>query len=124
MATLPTGEQLPEYDDEPAVNPVTLLAWLREHASNRWAGCSSPDCRACSADGHMVADVLQALQAVGGAQLVKNATYRAMVRDGRELERLGAAVARTGHADLLALRGPVDAAIDVLNAVAAASAVE
>jgi len=98
MTTLTTGETLPEYDDpaDSAVDVAKLHAWLaseRGWYANPWMG----DPAAPKA----IADVLAALQAVGNATLVKNATYRAMRRDSADIERLNAWLANNGKAELL-----------------------
>jgi hypothetical protein len=99
VTTLPTGEKLPEYDDGPAdgVDVTKMVEWLRDrHRSGRaMASWTFND------DAATVRDVLAALQAVGDATLVKNETYRAMRRDGVDIERLTAHLANRGHADLL-----------------------
>lgn len=135
MTILPTGEQLPEYDDEPAVDPAALREWLRQKEPLRWGSDSVPDLN----DAHdlqpeqvrmlaeyesvLIADVLQALQAVGDAQLVKNPTYRAMVKDRADLERIGAALHRAGRAEEMAVFGVVGATVKWIDdAVALAQA--
>ena len=137
MTTLPTGEQLPEYDDEPTVDPATLQHWLTANLAQRWGRESVSDPRLTSEmlDGMavyertVIADVLQALQAVGDAQLVKNPTYRAMIKDRADLERIGAALIRAGHAQEMAVHGVVgttvkwiDDAVALAEATAAATA--
>lgn len=103
MSTAPTGEPLPDYDDDPGpVNPAALLAWVRRH---RPLALPTPhdlndDNQRYVNAGHLdvVRAVLQALQAVGDATLVKNATYRAMRADGAAVERLGAWLIGHDHA--------------------------
>ena len=95
MTTLPTGEKLPDYDDGPAdgVDVAKMHAWIA--ARPGWyLGDPAPDV-------NMIRTVLAALQAVGDATLVKNATYRAMRKDGADIERLTAHLANRGHAGLL-----------------------
>lgn len=97
MTTLPTGEKLPEYD-EPAddgIDMAKVQAWL---VANRgvhvdWIG----DPRTI----HVIRSVVEALQAVGDATLVRNATYRAMRRDGADVEKLNAWLANHDLAELL-----------------------
>lgn len=139
MTTLPTGEQLPEYDDDPMVNPDTLRVWLQSHSGRRWGQVSLdtgaevlgiPEDVHAAGSAHLdeyerliIADVLQALQAVGGATLVKNPTYRAMVKDRADLERIGAALIRAGRAQEMAVHGVVGAAVKWIDdAVALAEA--
>lgn len=115
MTTLPTGEQLPEYDDpgEQPIDVAKLQAWMRDRQ-----GWGAPDA--------FIRDVLTALQAVGDATLVRNATYRAMRRDGAEVERLSAWLVNHGmaHALMQADGNPVDAAITGLDAAQAYAARE
>ena len=113
MTTLPTGETLPDYDDEPAVNLDTLQAWLQQHRPHRWATCDGP----AGYDRSIISDVVTALQAVSDATLVKNATYRAMRRDGADIERLAAALVRIGaQARIVEHNGNVvDAAVEGLD---------
>lgn len=96
--TLPTGEALPQYDDERSegVDIHALCAWLSVHRAERgWSGYPI--------DFETVKDVLAALQAVGDAMVVRNATYRALVRDQRAVERLNAWLANHGLADQLVI---------------------
>jgi len=101
-------EQLPEYHDDPVVNPAVLMAWLRQQYPSFW-GPVEP-LRA-------IGQVLQALQATGDATLVKNATYRSMLRDRADLERLAAHLLNGPHAAavLEADGDPVAAAIRLLS---------
>lgn len=87
---LPAGEKLPEYDDGPAdgADLERMLQWLTEHRGWIVPGI----------DRAVIREVLAALQAVGGATLVKNETYRAMRRDGTDVERLAAYLTREGYA--------------------------
>lgn len=127
---MPGGEQLPQYDDEPSVSPGALLAWLRERRADLLPVPSGLDdvnrSKVDWAHREVVLGVLQALQAVGDATLVKNATYRAMVRDGRDIERIGAALHRIGAVgSLLEHDGDVaDTAIDGLERARAAADAE
>jgi len=106
---LPVGEKLPEYDDGPAdgIDVLKLHRWLVAH---RKSG-SSPRYNEA-----LIREVLDALQAVGDATLVKNATYRAMRRDGARVERLAAWLANHGeHTAVLDADGdPVEGAITAL----------
>lgn len=112
MTMLPTGEKLPDYDDGPAdgVDINALWAWLLQNRPNGWRNT-------IGRDGSAIRDVIAALQAAGDATLVKNATYRAMRRDGTDVERLAAYLANHGHADLLVDRdgNPVTAVIALLT---------
>ena len=120
MTTLPTGEKLPDYADGPAdgVDLHALHRWLTARAPLRWD--SNP--AAPNLEHSLIRDVLAALQAVGDATLVKNETYRAMRRDGVDIEHLTAHLANRGHADLLVLHGgnPVAAIIAVATELDAA----
>lgn len=110
MTTLPTGETLPDYDDGPAdgVDTRKLLDWL--HEQRGWG--YGP--HTCMPETH-IRDVLAALQAVSDATLVKNQTYRAMRKEGADIERLAARLANRGHAARIVEHGgPVDAAIAVI----------
>lgn len=114
MTTLPTGEKLPEYDDGPAdgVDVEALRRWLFEHRP--WAHLPGAD-RPGTGVG-LIRDVLDALQAVGDATLVKNGTYRLMRRDGADIERLTALLSRVAPLTLVEYGGnPVDAAIAALT---------
>ena len=99
MTTLPAGETLPEYDDGPAdgVDIEQMCAWLKTRRG--WDGeqVSLAGYRASQT----VRDVLAALQAAGDATLVKNATYRAMRREGGDLERIRAWWANNDPATLI-----------------------
>lgn len=108
MTVLPTGEVLPEYDDDRKPSPVDLANWLDEHRP-------LPDGRPWAPA--RVSDVIDAVQSAGNATLVKNATYRAMRRDGRDIERLAAALDRVGaNARVVEHDGNVvDAAIEGLQ---------
>ncbi len=118
---LPAGEHLPAYDDEPRVDPAALLEWLRQHhSSSGWAmplEFDEPSRLVVTGQQHtLIREVLQALQAVGDAQLVKNATYRAMARDGREVERLSAWLANNEPLAVVEHMGdPVGAAIALMS---------
>jgi len=115
---LPAGERLPEYDDEPAVEPEALRLWLVRNLPMRWD--ANPF--AHHLERSLVSDVVRALQAVADAQLVKNGTYRAMARDGRDVERLAAWLANSEPITLMEHDGnPVDAAIFLLNAARSAA---
>ena len=94
--TLPTGETLPGYDEGPAdgVDIDTVWDWLIQHRPNGWRNT-------IGRDGSTIRAVLAALQAVGDATLVKNGTYRAMRRDGADVERLGAWFANHGMSRML-----------------------
>lgn len=96
MTTLPTGEKLPDYDDGPAdgVDLHALHRWLLARSPLRWD--SNP--AALNLEHNLIRDVLAALQAVGDATLVKNETYRAMRRDGTDIEHLSAYLTREGYA--------------------------
>ncbi len=113
MTTLPTGETLPDYDDGPAdgVDLDRLNAWLVATRGGDWAISMT--------DKALIRDVVMALQAVGDATLVKNATYRAMRRDGADIERLTARLANSGHVGVLVEHdgNPVDAVLAVLTAI-------
>jgi hypothetical protein len=101
-------EQLPEYHDDPVVDPAVLMAWLRQQYPNFW-GPVEP-LRA-------IGQVLQALQAIGDATLIKNDTYRSMLRDRADLERLAAYLLNGPHAAavLEADGDPVTAAIRLIS---------
>lgn len=109
-----TGEKLPSYDDEPAVNAHTLRSWLIEHVPQRWS-----DAEGVIADGaerEIITDVIGALQVAGDATTVKNATYRALLRDRAAVERLAAGLTRLGlTAWVLEADGdPITAALQAL----------
>lgn len=112
--TLPTGETLPEYDDQhpEGVDIAALHQWVIDHRS--WPG-------GIAIEMQRIRDVLAALQAVGDATLVKNGTYRMLRRDAADIERLAARLSRAGHAALVVESGgnPVTAAITLLSAVEA-----
>lgn len=114
--TLPTGETLPQYDDQhpEGVDIAALWSWLIEHRPNGWRNT-------IGRDGSAIRDVLAALQAVGDATLVKNGTYRAMRRDGADIERLAAWLANHGLSAALVEHGgnPVNTAITALTAAQA-----
>ena len=106
MTMLPTGETLPEYDEGPADGPVDVLklhAWLTEHDEVDWSnehiGESHNRATADRADRLRIGQVLRALQAVGDATLVKNPTYRALVKQGTDIERLAAGLHKLGQAE-------------------------
>lgn len=107
--TLPTGETLPEYDDpqEQLVDIAKLQAWM-----------GGGDAAWTASEQLIIKHVIAALQAVGDATLVRNATYRAMRRDGAEVERLAAWIVNHGMTHMLmqADGNPVDAAIAGLAA--------
>jgi hypothetical protein len=110
VTTLPTGETLPDYDDQhpEGVDIDALWEWLIKERPHGWRNT-------IGRDGSAIRDVLAALQAVGDATLVKNQTYRAMRKEGADIERLTARLANRGHAELLVEHGtPVDAAIAVI----------
>lgn len=108
MPDLPAGEKLPEYDDQhpEGIDIDALHRWLV--GNRQWAG-------AVGRSPHAVRDVLAALQAVGDATLVKNATYRAMRRDGADIERLAAGLTKLGYvAEIVEHHGsPVDTALTI-----------
>lgn len=110
---LPAGETLPEYDDEhpEGVDLYALRMWLIEHGGSHWQ-------HADQGVQLRIRDVLAALQAVGDATLVKNDTYRAMRRDGVEIERLAAWLANHGFTAALVEHGgnPVSVTITALTA--------
>lgn len=122
---LPAGESLPEYDDEPNADAYAVRDFLVAKIPSRWGPESLKDgvlgSDALLALGMyertLVTDVVGALLTVADATLVKNATYRPMVRDGREIERLAAGLARLGLTDqvVTADGNPVTAALDVLR---------
>jgi hypothetical protein len=110
VTTLPSGETLPDYDDQhpEGVDIDALWGWLIKERPNGWRNT-------IGRDGSVIRDVLAALQAVGDATLVKNQTYRAMRKEGADIERLTARLANRGHAELIIEHGtPVDAAIAVI----------
>jgi len=111
---LPTGETLPEYDDpgEQLIDTAKLHDWL----GRTYATWNDGDLFGGLAGRQVIADVIGALQAVGNATLVTNATYRAMRRDGTEIERLSAWMANHGMAETIIQTdgNPVDAAIAAL----------
>lgn len=113
---MPGGEQLPQYDDEPRVDPAALTAWLARNRPRSTGPWNAAD----------VADVLLALQVAGDATLVKNSLYRAMDRDRRDIERIGATLHRIGAiGSLLEHDGNVaDTAIDGLERARAAADAE
>lgn len=106
---LPTGEQLPGYDDGPsdatAASVPRIMVWLTAHRGWKVEQFA------------IIRDILDALQAVGDAQLVKNATYRLMRRDGADVERLAAWLANNNfdRAVVEADGNPVTAAITLLK---------
>jgi hypothetical protein len=125
MSTAPTGERLPDYpDDDKAVTVQAVLDLLRRAAPLRWSdptlatsGVIRPDSPVANEryDREIIADVLAAVQTAGDAQLVKNGTLRALMRDRSEIERLAAYLANHSWArELLEADGnPVDAAIGI-----------
>lgn len=123
---MPGGEQLPQYDDEPRVDPAALLAWLREHQPNAFLPGDGDRDYVDAVRCDMIRAVLQALQAAGDATLVKNSLYRAMDRDRRDIERIGATLHRIGAiGSLLEHDGNVaDTAIDGLERARAAADAE
>lgn len=125
--TLPTGERLPGYEDEPQVDAFALRAWLVEHCPNRWGestliGKLPPDALEASAEYErvIITDVIGALLTVGRATIVKNATYRALERDRLAVETLGAGLARLGlNQQVIEADGdPVKAAVQVIDDLA------
>lgn len=117
MTTLPTGETLPDYDDGPAdgVDIDALWSWLVARRADRW-GPDAPVVIKISEEKSQIRDVLTALQAVGDATLIKNATYRAMRKDGADIEHLAARLANTGRSHLIIeCGGPVGAALAILT---------
>jgi len=139
MPTTPTGEPLPEYtDDDGHVSLAALLAFLRERVPKRWGQVSlrggeeifePPAELRDGMRGHLdmyeriiVQDVLAALSAIGDATVLKNGTYRAMVRDRADLEKLAAYLTNHGH-ELLFLEHDgraADAAIELIDDLSAA----
>ena len=140
MSSLPTGEALPDYpDDDTPASPAKLLEWLRGREPKRWGiGAAAAEDGALTGgkilgaspellsrvasnlgvyERQIIADVLNAVAAVSDAQLVKNGTYRAMVRDRTELEALSAYLANHGYArELVEAEGhAADAAIKVIT---------
>lgn len=130
---LPPGERLPEYDDDPQVDAYAIQAFLRRNAPGKWGtgslGGATPgealhtsdevgDHALAVYERELITDVIGALLAVGDATIVKNATYRAMVRDGREIERLAAGMSPLGLAGHLVRcdGNPVTAALATLEA--------
>lgn len=113
MTTLPTGEKLPDYDG-PAdgVDIDQVFAWLKTRRD--W---NDGQTALTGYQAHQtIRDVLAALQVVGDATLVKNATYRAMRKEGADIEHLSARLANTGHSDLIIENGgPVGAVIAILD---------
>lgn len=113
MTMLPTGEKLPDYDDGAAdgADIIRIRDWV-----SRYGRCRDNLIVSGDPEG-VIRDVLAALQAAGDATLVKNETYRAMRRDGADVERLAAHLANHGHADLLVDRdgNPVTAVIALLT---------
>lgn len=108
MTTLPTGETLPEYDDQhpEGVDIEALRTWL--YARRGWGHLEGADLPGTGLG--LIRDVLAALQAVGDATLVKNGTYRLMRRDGADIERLAALLSRVAPLTLVKCGGnPVDA---------------
>lgn len=105
MTTLPTGETLPEYDEGPADGPVDidkLRTWLAANRPDSVVGQYGPGREVASQQQRaVVRDVLAALQAVGDATLVKNPTYRALVRQGQDVERLAAGLHKLGHVEAI-----------------------
>jgi hypothetical protein len=118
-------EQLPEYHDEPRVDPVALLHWVRQHCRDLEGFTPGPgfltELGKLRHDREQAAErvtpVIQALQATGDATLVKNATYRSMLRDRADLERLAAHLLNGPHAAavLEADGDPVTAAIRLIS---------
>jgi len=106
-------EQLPQYDDEQTVTASAVLALVRQLAPGRWPAGAALD----QTSQQMVLDVLAALQMVGNATLVKNETYRAMRRDGQEIERLAAGLSRNGLTAFLVEHdgNPVSTALTVIE---------
>ena len=111
MTTLPAGETLPEYDDQhpEGVDLEALRRWLYEHRP--WSHLGM---RPGTGIG-LIRDVIDALQAVGDATLVKNGTYRALRRDAVDIERLAAGLTRLGYvAEIVEHHGnPVDTALTI-----------
>lgn len=126
-------DDLPQYDDEPQVDADRLQRWLVANLPTRWGERSVPDVgdahslqpeqRAMLAEyeRQIVVDVVGALLTVGDATIVKNPTYRALVRDQRQLEQLAAALTRYGFNDHVVQHdgNVVAAAVDLLAYLAA-----
>lgn len=117
MTTLPTGEKLPDYDDQQpeGVDTGALYRWLVKHRPEHW-GPDAPVVTHATEEVAQVRDVLAALQAVGDATLVKNGTYRLMRQDGTRIEQLAAWLANNGFADTLVEHNgdPAAAAVTLL----------
>jgi len=123
---LPAGESLPEYEDERHTDAHVIYAYLLKHVPDRWTKCDCEPGSGCSAgdgDLQLITDVIGALLATGDATLVKNATYRAMIRDGREIERLAAGLTKAGVVELLVANdgNPVTTALKVVAQARAAA---
>ena len=110
MTTAPstTPDDLPQYDDEPRVDAFKLREWLVTSLAARWgpeslvAGATMSDEQRGAVEAYerqLIVDVIGALQVVGDATIVKNPTYRALVRDQRQLEQLAATLTRYGFND-------------------------
>lgn len=135
---LPAGESLPEYEDERHTDAHVIQAYLRQHVPGKWGdaslgGTTPAEALHASAEvgdhalamyeRELITDVIGALLATGDATLVKNATYRAMVRDGREIERLAAGLTKAGVVELLVANdgNPVTTALEVVAQARAAA---
>jgi hypothetical protein len=122
VTTLPTGETLPDYDDGPSdgADVVAMRQWLRVHYPDQWDApkdATAPERSRFEQDrARAISLVITALKIVGDATPVKNATYRAMRKEGADIERLSARLANTGHSDLIIENGgPVGAALEILD---------
>lgn len=115
----PDGPSVEQLYDDPAdtgtgVDVGKLYTWLTEHRPG-WEGrhpLGTPKIEL-----QIVAEVLDALHAVGDATLLKNATYRALRRDVAAVERLNAWLQNHGeYAAILDKDGDaVEAAIGLLS---------
>jgi hypothetical protein len=124
VTTLPTGETLPEYDDGPSdgADVVAMRHWLRVHYPDQWDApkdATAPERSRFEQDrARAISLVITALKIVGDATPVKNATYRAMRKEGADIERLSARLANMGHAGAIVEKGgPINAAIAILDAL-------
>jgi hypothetical protein len=124
-------DDLPEYDDERHTDAHVIREYLTKRIPDRWGVMSVPDYN----DAHslqpeqvvklgeyervIITDVIGALLATGDATLVKNPTYRAMRRDGADVERLAAGLSKLGYTEVVvqADGNPVTAALTILEAV-------
>jgi hypothetical protein len=128
LTTLPTGEQLPDYDDAPsgAVRVALMRDWLRKFYPDQWDAPADADSAARSRfeqdRARAISLTLTALQVVGDATLVANGTYRAMRRDGADLERIAARIANQNPQLLVACDGnPATAVLAILDELAPAA---